>query len=334
MTRASALAFLAGLLALVLPAATSPAPGADAPGTPQESDLADWVPLDISAAMNYDAVQTPNEWARCYYLYKQDVERGDEDNDLRGSTIEGQYMVYVVFGQHVMSGSMSYHVQGSYPSFPAGDPTRGLIWQELGQGQGLPPDGRVGRYQLYVDELESPEWHLSSAADPRPGRNTVRLPRPREDRTIVLTLSRSQQRRYRAVNLLFAARPGQRNCVRIVAVYGDATEARLFQGRLMDFYGPETFQSDRRQFTDGSPRGQRQVITYTPIANGWRRPYFRNELYGRATMSEFVTPLRLDAGKVLAALRFETVYENPGGEPLSDESWSVDFFAVSALPAR
>jgi len=339
MTRASALAFLAGLLALVLALATL-LTGAHAAGdsaalaAPPADGAADWVPLDISAAMNYDVIQTPNEWLRCFDLYRRDVLLGDEDNDLRGNTVEGQYMVYLVFGQHVMYGSISYHVQGSYPSFPSGDVTRELVWQQLGQGQGLPPDGRVGRYRLYVDELESPEWHLSRQADPRPGRNAVRLSRRREDAVLVLSLPHAQQRRYRAVNLLFAARPTQRNCLRIVAVYADGAEAPLFQGRLMDFYGPETFQTDRRQFPDGPPRGQRQVITYTPMANGWRRPYFRSELYGRATMSEFAAPLRLDAGKPLTALRLETVYENPGGEPLSDPSWSVDVFAASALPAK
>lgn len=293
-----------------------------------------WVPLDISAHMNHDVIQTPNEWLRCWDLYRQDVLRGDEDDDLGSNPLEGKYPVRNVFGQHGMGAwtSFSYHICGAYPYFPGRDVT-GLRWHERGDGQGLPADGRIGRYRLYMDELESPQWYAADVGRQDPvGRNAVRLTRFREDTHIELTLPPSQQGRYKAVNLLFAAEiVFGRNFVRISARYGDGSETRLFEGRLNDFFGPQTFQDDRRNLVDNPPQGQGVVIKYTPMACGYLSPGWRDQRNGRATMSEFAEPLRLDAAKVLEAVVLETVYQDADGRQLSAESWAVDIFAASAL---
>ena len=294
-----------------------------------------WVPLDISAAMNHDIVQTPNEWLRCLDLYRQDVLRGDEDDDLQGSALEGQYTANLVFGQHSMTswGSTSYHVAGMYPRFVPGDVTH-LEWFDVGPDGGLPAGGRVGSYRLHMDELESPDWAMSRAEDKRAGRNAVRLRRRRADDKVAIALPQAQQRRYRALNLLFAAEINYTaNCVRITARYADDTTAQLFQGALNDFHGEGTFLGDRRQPVDLSRR-QREVVRCTPYAAGWRNPAFRSKAYGYAVMSEFAQPLRLDGRKVLAAIEAETVHDGPGDMPLSGDYWNVDILAAIALPAE
>ncbi|MBN2584054.1 MAG: hypothetical protein JXL80_13395 [Planctomycetes bacterium] len=319
-------------------AAALAAAGLLAGGTPLTAapdDAAAWVALDLSAYMDRDVIQTPNEWIRCRDLVAQDILRGDEDEDMEQNKFEGSYTARDTFGQHGMGAwsHQSYHVRGRYPTFGRDDVAQ---WQWADHAEGLPPDGRVGKYRLYMDELESPRWP-TAAPDGRPalGRNAVQLMRQREDRQLVMTLPASQQRRYRAVNLLFAAEVDYgKNCVRISARYADGSSGQLFEGRLQDFHGPQTFEYDRRDLRVDPPRGQRQVVDYSPIANGYREPAFRSGAYGRATMSEFAEPLPLDAAKKLEAIVLETVYANRFGEPVAADTWAVDFFAASALPAR
>jgi hypothetical protein len=318
---------LAALCVVVL-VAVAARPGARA------ADGDGWVSLDISSAMNADVIQTPNEWLRCLQLYRQDALRGDEDGDLLGNTVEGRYTVGMVFGGHQMVSwsSTSYHLQGRYPHFAPGGVNK-LRWVEKGPGQGLPPDGRIGRYRLHVDEAESPEWQMSTPADHRRGRNAIRLVHPRAATTVVVELSPSQQRRYRAVNVLFAAEVNYNsNCVRMTAVYADGTEARLYEGPLNDFHGPHIFDGDRREVAR-LPGGQREVVNYTPFATGYQTPGFRGPQFGRAVMSDFARPLPLDAGRRLKALRFETVQKNEAGQMVAGGYWYADIFAAIALPA-
>lgn len=334
MHRCLAIILAAALLAALVVADIDPpaaaAQGDAEPAAPAEAE--GWQALDISAEMNNDVVQTPNEWLRCWQVIHADVLRGDEDGDLSGHTIEGRHTVHDLFGQN-LGGGGGYQVRGRYPRY-RGSREDDVLWHEFTEpSQGLPRDGRVGRYRLHVDGFEHPEWARTGHGSPRRGRNAVRLVRPREDRTLRIELPKVQQRRYRAVNLLFAAEDAG-NCVRVVAEYADGSEARLCQGAWADYHGRTRFSDDVPEPTDDGQPGQRQVVRLTPFANGWRVPYFRDRRYGYACMMEFDQPLRLDARKALAALRLETVYDGPDGIPVSNESWAVNVFAASAAPAE
>jgi len=295
-------------------------------------DDARWVPLDISASMNYDAVCTPNEMLLCGRSYLSDRQDGDTDGDLRANPIEQHHYPHMLFGQHRMGRhwmSLSFAVGGA--TYPDG---RGRAQQTtIPPDGGIPPTGRAGIYQLYMDELEHPDWAISTRAGPKRGRNAIQFRVPaREDARMTIPLPEPQRRRYRAINLLFAGTThglAMRNRVRLSARYADGTLATLWEGRMGDVRGNAVVGWNKVEHRTRDGQREGLDMGYSIDASSYavvvRRP---GRWGGDVAMIEFDRPLALDPARTLDALVVERA------DPERETSWRVFFFAVSALAAE
>jgi len=317
---------LACLLACLAPAAR---PGrADRPAGAGDQ----WVPLDLSASMNYDAVCTPNELLLCSLSYLNDVQDGDTDGDVRASPIERRHYPHVLFSQHRMGKhwmSLSFAVGGAtYPDGRGGNDRR-----TVPPDGGIPPTGRVGIYQLYMDELEHPDWALSTRDNPKHGRNAIQFRvAPGADAPLVIPLPESQRGRYRALNLLFADSwhgTTAQNRVRLSARYADGTVARLWEGRMGDVRGNAVRGWNREVHTTLDGQREGLDIGYSIDASSYAAVVLRPGRWGGdVAMIEFDRPLALDPARTLAALVVERA------DPDHRASWRVFIFAASALAAK
>jgi len=203
----------------------------EAADPPAADDAARWTALDISASMTGDVICTPNEYWRCVELLQLGT--------------GGRAVPKEVFGGHDLAGpwypSLSYTLEGgNYPDYAKAETLK--TPRIVPAGSGLPPSGRVGIYQLYMDELEHPRWALSTKQDHLRGRNVVQFNRPnnKPDARMEIPLPPPQQKRYARMNFLFAATDfpqGGVNNVRLLAVYADGTTEKLWQGKMSNVHG-------------------------------------------------------------------------------------------------
>jgi len=291
-----------------------------------------WVPLDLSASMNYDAVCTPNEMLLCRLSYLRDLRDGDTDGDLRANPIEQHHQPHELFGQHRMGRhwmSLAFAVSGAtYPDGRGRDDRR-----TVPPHGGIPPTGRAGIYQLYMDELEHRDWALSTRAGPKRGRNAIEFrARDRDDARMVIPLPEPQRRRYSALNLLFAGTTHgtvAQNRVRLSASYADGTVATLWEGRMGDVRANAVRGWNKEVHT--TLDGQREGLDmgYSIDASSYAAVVLRPGRWGGdVAMIEFDRPLALDPARTLDALVIERA------DPERETSWRVFVFAASALPAE
>lgn len=331
----SAAAICTALLALAALTAVRAA-GDDAPSgnaaPPRTPDADRWVALDISAAMEYDAVCTPNELLVCCQSYRRDAADGDTDGDLHGSQIDRSHRPHSEFGHHRLGAhwtSLSLSVAGGVYPHVFDDSA-----SPAGPDGGVPPDGRVGIYRLYVDELEHPDWAQSGPGHGRRGRNAIYVGGgPKDDMRVEVPLPASQRGHYRSLNLLFAGSEYSvygKNDVRISARYADGTEQSLWQGRMGNLRGDAVIGWSREQYR--TLPGQREGLDMKQSVDAWsngaglRGPGRHG---GDLALLEFERPLRLDPRRELAALIFD---RDDDVEQI--DYWKVWVFAASALPAE
>ena len=283
-------------------------------------DAARWIALDISASMTGDVICTPNEYWRCVELLQLDA--------------GGRAVPTEVFGGHDLAGpwypSLSYTLEGgNYPDYANAETL--ATPRIVPAGAGLPPSGRVGIYQLYMDELEHLQWARSSRQDQFRGRNVVQLSRPHDkpDARMEVPLPLSQQKRYARINFLFAATDfpqGGVNNVRLLAVYADSTTEKLWQGKMSNVYGNAVLAGNKTRYT--VEKGQREAIAMDSAVGSSTHVVFFGKGAGHVAMMEFEKPLTLKADKVLTSLAIESADEGKG-----QKTWTVNLFAASALAA-
>ena len=278
-----------------------------------------WVALDISASMTGDVVCTPNEYWRCVELLQLDV--------------GGRAVPKEVFGGHDLAGpwypSLSYTLTGgNYPDYSSAESLK--TPRLVPAGAGLPPSGRAGIYQLYMDELEHPRWALSTRQDHLRGRNVIQFSRPhnKPDVRMEIPLPPSQQKRYARINFLFAATDfpeGGDNRVRLLAGYADGTVQKLWQGKMSNVHGNAVL--GRKKIRYAVEEGQLEAITMDSAVGSSTHVVFFGQGAGHMAMMEFEKPPALKADKVLTSLIIESTDQK------GRKSWTVNIFAASALPA-
>ncbi|NIA21485.1 MAG: hypothetical protein GWP05_05860 [Anaerolineaceae bacterium] len=278
-----------------------------------------WVALDISASMAGDVICTPNEYWRCVELLQLGV--------------SGRAVPKEVFGGHDLAGpwypSLSYTLSGgNYPDYSSAATLK--TPRLVPAGAGLPPSGRVGIYQLYMDELEHPRWALSSRQDQLHGRNVIQFNRPhnKPDARMEIPLPPSQQKRYARINFLFAATDfpqGGDNRVRLLAGYADGTAQKLWQGKMSNVHGNAVLGRKKVRYT--IEKGQREAIAMDSAVGSSTHVVFFGRGAGHMAMMEFEKPLPLKADKVLTSLVVESA------DKKGRKSWTVNIFAASVLPA-
>ena len=308
-----------------------PEPPAAPADLPAPGGEAGWLPLDLSKYMNRDAIQTPNEWMRSAQLHHEALLAAEEASQPPPSQL--RLTINNLFGDHSIArwSSTSYHVRGQYPRLSR-DADGKLELKFIDQQQGLPHDGRIGPFRLYMDELESPDWSRAVAGGKRlVGRNVIRFGRWQQDSRKSLELAPGDQRKYRALNLLFAAEYHHcRVYVRLSAEYADGHQQIIYQGELMDYIGRATWNGDRREYDQ--PDGQVEYYKYLSKAGGYQLPSFSTG-EGAMCLNAFERPLKLDGGRVLKALHIDSLYE-VNDKIVSGENWGVLLFAAIALPQK
>ncbi len=307
------------------------------PPEPAPADLpapggqAGWHALDLSQHMNRDIIQTPNEWLRCFQIYHEALLASDDQDR---TAVASRITCNRVFGDHSIArwSSLSYHVVGSYPHLKRDEEDENRLYMvHSQQDEGLPRDGKIGPFRLYMDELESADWRVANQDNGRiAGRNAISISRWRQDLDYTLTLAEPDRRRYKSLNLLFAAGDyGCKNYIQLLAEYEDGHTALLYEGGMMDYHGPEVYAGDRRGYDQ--PEGQVVYYRYQSKSGGYRTPGFSSS-HGPIGMNVFERPLKLDPRRKLKALKVQTIMERDD-KLLSGEHWVIYIFAAIAMPA-
>ncbi|MBN2582996.1 MAG: hypothetical protein JXL80_08005 [Planctomycetes bacterium] len=278
-----------------------------------------WTPLDISASMDADIILTPNEQFRCWDLAEHSHSPGQPPQVFSGHNV-GYFWGSVVY---VLAGRTYFDWQ----------PGRGAKQYTIPAGAGLPSDGRLGVYQLYMDELEHPQWSASTTVHPTPGRNAVMLAKTtsKGPEPLRISLANSQRRRYDSARFLMVSRIGNPqhhgvNRIRLVAEYADHSQSKLWEGTVGYPFGNSVRSGGKDRWS--VPPDQREALRMTCFAEGTGNITRINQVEEEpVVLVEFAKPLPLDAAKPLDAIVVENADEKPGTR------WEVYLLAVSARPA-